>query len=104
MDDSFHSMGIGDVRSLELGDHHHVAFGLGHTLLLCVVYRGRESNRLERRVIRFVHDVEARFANLVRAWHGNVEELAPLREYLEREWDLHPPELSNTALEAPPTP
>src|SRR5207302_656945 len=26
MDDSFHSMGIGDVRSTEMGDRHHAVF------------------------------------------------------------------------------
>ena len=104
MDDSFHSMGIGDVRSLEVGDRHHVAFGRGHALLLSVVYRGREWNRLERRVIRFVHDLETRFATLVRAWDGNVEALSPLRRYLEHTWDLYSKELASDALERPPTP
>jgi hypothetical protein len=104
MDDSFHSMGIGDVRSLEVGRDHHVAFGRGHSLLLYVVYRGREWNRLERRVIRFVHDLEARFATLVRAWDGSVEALSPLRRYLEHAWDLHSKELASEALERPPTP
>ena len=104
MDDSFHSMGIGDVRSIEMGDRHHVAFGRGHTLLLYVVYRGREWNRLERRVIRFVHDLEARFAALVRVWNGDVDALGPLQRYVEQEWNLHPRELPRTPLEAPPTP
>lgn len=104
MDDSFHSMGIGDVRSLEVGDNHHVAFGRGHTLLLYVVYRGREWNRLERRVIRGVHDLETRFATLVRTWDGSVEVLSPLRQYLEHEWELHPREPPSKPLEAPPTP
>jgi hypothetical protein len=104
MDDSFHSMGIGDVRSLEVGSNHHVAFGRGHSLLLYVVYRGREWNRLERRVIRSVHDLETRFATLVRAWDGNVEALRPLRRYLEHTWDLYSKELASDALERPPTP
>jgi hypothetical protein len=103
MHDSFHSMGIGDVRSLEVGDRHHVAFGRGHALLLSVVYRGREWNRLERRVIQLVHDLEARFATLIRTWNGDIAALSPLRRYLESEWELHARELSSPALEAPPT-
>ena len=104
MDDSFHSMGIGDVRSLEVGSKHHVAFGRGHSLLLYVVYRGREWNRLERRVIRFVHDLEVQFGTLVGAWDGNVDALSPLRRYLEHAWDLHSKELASDALERPPIP
>jgi len=98
MDDSFHSMGIGDVRSIEMGDRHHVAFGRGHMVLLYVVYRGRESNRLERRVIRFVHDVETRFASELRAWNGDMDRIAAIRDYLAREWDLSPREPRAAAL------
>ena len=98
MDDSFHSMGIGDVRSIEMGDRHHVAFGRGHMVLLYVVYRGRESNRLERRVIRFVHDVETRFASELRAWNGDMDRIAAIRDYLAQEWDLSPREPRAAAL------
>src|SRR5438046_1863494 len=40
MDDSFPSRGIGEVRSIETGDRHHVGFGRGQSVLLYVVYRG----------------------------------------------------------------
>src|SRR5204863_142389 len=81
MDDSFHSMGIGDVRSIEMGDRHHVAFGRGHALLFYVVYRGRESNHLEQRVIHFVHDVENRFASILRDWNGDMDRIVLIRDY-----------------------
>lgn len=89
MDDSFHSMGIGSVRSIELGDRHHVAFGRGHKVLLYVVYEGRESNRLERRVEQMVAEIEDRYAPLLRNWNGDMDAVAILREYLERQWDVH---------------
>ncbi|HYY48611.1 MAG TPA: hypothetical protein VFA17_08000 [Thermoplasmata archaeon] len=90
MDDSFHSMGIGDVRSIEMGDRHHVAFGRGHAVLLYIVYRGRESNRLERRVIHMVGEIESRFGALVKGWGGDTDRVRPLQAYLMDEWDLHP--------------
>jgi hypothetical protein len=90
MDDSFHSMGIGDVRSIEVGDRHHVAFGRGHAVLLYIVYRGRESNHLERRVIQMVGDIEARFATLLKSWQGDMDPIVALRAYLIQEWDLQP--------------
>ena len=93
MDDSFHNMGIGDVRSIEMGDRHHVAFGRGHAVLLYVVYRGRESNRLERRVIRMVHDLEGRFASILRGWDGDMDQIAAIRDDLAERWDLHPREI-----------
>ena len=98
MDDSFHSMGIGDVRSIEMGDRHHVAFGRGHALLFYVVYRGRESNHLEQRVIHFVHDVENRFASILRDWNGDMDRIVPIRDYLAREWSLSPREVRVAAL------
>src|SRR2546429_5066237 len=90
MDDSFHSMGIGDVRSIEMGDRHHVASGRGHALLFYVVYRGRESNHLEQRVIHFVHDVQNRFASILRDWNGDMDRIVPIPDYLARAWNLSP--------------
>src|SRR5437879_12019260 len=48
MNQSFHSMGHADVRSIELEDYQ-VVFGRGHHILMFLLYHGRESNRLERR-------------------------------------------------------
>ena len=101
MDDSFHSMGIGDVRSIEMGDRHHVAFGRGHAVLLYIVYRGRESNHLERRVIHLVHDLEARFASVFREWNGDMDRIVTIRDYLAREWDLRPRALRDATIVAP---
>ncbi len=88
MDDAFHSLGAGDVRSIEIGTRPHVAFGRGHYTLVYVVYGGRESNRLERLVIRGVHELEARFATLLREWSGDMDEIGVLRDYLVREWGV----------------
>jgi len=88
MDDAFHDMGTGDVRSIEMGKRHHVTFGRGRWVLLYVLYRGRESNRLERRVEALVHEVEARFASVLRQWDGDMDRIAVVREYLEREWGV----------------
>src|SRR5213080_5228337 len=98
MDDSFHSMGIGDVRSIEMSDRHHVAFGRGHAVLLYVVYRGRESNHLERRVIHFVREIEGRFASILGDWNGDMDPIGAIRDYLEREWNLSPREVRAAAL------
>lgn len=92
MDDSFHSMGIGDVRSIEMATRHHVAFGRGQAVLLYIVYRGRESNHLERRVTHLVQDIEDRFSSLLRTWNGDMDRIGALRDYLMNEWDLHPRE------------
>jgi len=90
MNDSFHSMGIGDVRSIEMENRHHVAFGRGPSVLLYIVYRGRESNHLERRVTQLVQDIELRFAPLLKGWDGDMDRVGRLRDYLMKEWDLHP--------------
>ncbi len=88
MDDSFHSLGIGSVRSIELGDRHQVAFGRGHKVLLYVVYQGRESNRLERRVIRVVGEIEREFASLLADWDGDLDRLGSLRARLVETWKV----------------
>ncbi len=88
MDDSFHSLGIGSVRSIELGDRHQVAFGRGHKVLMYVVYQGRESNRLERRVIRMVAEIEKDFAPILQDWDGDMDRLGGLREHLVQAWKI----------------
>ncbi len=88
MDDAFRDMHAGTVRSMEVGKRCHVAFGKGHWLLLYVMYRGRESNRLEDRVIRNVHQLEARFAPLLRAWSGDMRDVEPIKDVLKEEWGV----------------
>src|SRR3989441_12522302 len=66
MDDAFHSLGAGDVRSIEIGTRQHVAFGPGHYSLPYLVYRGRESNHPARRVIHQVAEIATHVASLLR--------------------------------------
>jgi hypothetical protein len=98
MDESFHAMGIGNVRSIELGDHHQVAFGRGKWVLLYVVYRGRESNQLERHVIHQVQTLEERFGELLKDWRGDMDTADVLREYLAQAW-LFTQDVSSEALD-----
>lgn len=88
MDDSFHDMGIGGVRSMEMGKRNHVTFGRGKWVLLYVVYSGRESNRLERRVEGLVHEIEGRFAPVLREWDGDMARIEALRDYVVQAWGL----------------
>ena len=48
-------------HDITISKDRNVAFGRGHAVLLYVVYQGRESNHLERRVIHFVREIETRF-------------------------------------------
>ena len=74
MNQSFHSMGHGDVRSIELEDYQ-VVFGRGHHILMFLLYHGRESNRLERRVARDVKELERRHATVLGNWNGDTDRL-----------------------------
>jgi hypothetical protein len=98
MDESFHAMGVGNVRSIELGDHHQVSFGRGKWVLLYVVYRGRESNQLERHVIHQVQTLEERFGDLLKDWRGDMDTADVLREYLAQAW-FFTQDVSSAALE-----
>lgn len=102
MDDSFHDMGIGDVRSIEMGKRHHVAFGRGQWVLLYVVYSGRESNHLERRVEKVVQEIEVRFAPTLRDWNGDMDRVVLLRQFLEREWEVPHANPTSKRTDAPP--
>ncbi len=103
MDESFHEMGIGAVRSIELGDRHQVAFGKGKRVLLYVVYRGRESNQLERHVIHQVRVLEERFADLLKDWDGDMDRIEAVRSYLAGVW-FFDHDVSSAALAPTPPP
>ncbi len=104
MDESFHSMGIGSVRSIELGDHHQVAFGRGKKILLYVLYRGRESNQLERHVIHQVHTIEEKFSDLLRDWDGDMDRAATVRDYLAQVWFFNEDVSSHALAPSPSAP
>lgn len=103
MDDAFHDMHAGTVRSMEIGNRCHVAFGKGHWLLLYVMYRGRESNHLEDRVIRNVHELEAQFEPLLRSWSGDMKDVEPIKALLKAEWGV-PEELETFQPQSPMPP
>jgi hypothetical protein len=88
MDDSFRMMGAGVVRSIEIGKRHHVAFARGRSVALYVVYRGRESNRLEERIERLVREIEQAHGSLLTGWNGDVGKASPLRDRLAAEWKM----------------
>ncbi len=88
MDDAFRNLHAGTVRSMEIGERCHVAFGKGKWLLLYVMYRGRESNHLEDRVIRNVHELEAQFEPILRSWSGDMKDVEPIKELLKVEWGV----------------
>ncbi len=104
MDESFHEMGIGAVRSIELGDRHQVAFGKGKRVLLYVVYRGRESNQLERHVIHQVHTLEERFSDLLTKWDGDMKAAERVRDYLAQVWFFDTDVSSRAVGVSPPVP
>jgi len=87
MNQSFNSMGRGDVRSIELEDYQ-VVFGRGHHVLMFLLYHGRESNRLERRVARDVKDLEHHHSAVLGHWDGDTDRLVGVKRDLERLWRL----------------
>lgn len=88
MDDSFRMMGAGAVKSIEMGKRHHIAFARGRWSLLYVVYRGRESNRLEARIEALVREIEAQYGDLLRTWNGDVAKVSQLRGRLATAWRM----------------
>src|SRR2546427_1701776 len=83
MNQSFHSMGHGDVRSIELEDYQ-VVFGRGRHILMFLLYHGWESNRLERRVARGGKGRERRPAAGLGQWDGDTDQMISGRRELER--------------------
>jgi len=104
MNTSFQSMGVGDVKGIELADHN-VAVARGKYVILVVLYRGHESNRLDRRANDIVVDIEKRYANVLKAWNGDIDRLTGVKQLLERMWGAKAKGDAETTLsEAPPPP
>jgi hypothetical protein len=102
MNTSFQSMGVGDVKGIELADHN-VAVARGKYVILVVLYRGHESNRLDRRANDIVVDIEKRYANVLKAWNGDIDRLTGVKQLLERMWGAKAKGDAETTFgEAPP--
>src|SRR2546426_7297486 len=85
MNQSFHSMGHGDVRSIELEDYQ-VVFGRGRHILMFLLYHGWESNRLERRGLRGGEGGGRRPAAGLGHWEGETDQMIDGGRELERVW------------------
>lgn len=66
----------------------HVAFGSGKYMRLFVLYRGRTSIRIGRRVERAVRELERRYGAAMMGWHGKIDEMADVNRDLGRLWGL----------------
>src|SRR2546422_3614741 len=85
MNQSFHSMGHGDVRSIELEDYQ-VVFGRGRHILMFLLYHGWESNRLERRVAPGGEGLERPPPARLGQWGGGTDPLVQGGRRLEGGW------------------
>ncbi|MGQ0796645.1 MAG: DNRLRE domain-containing protein [Methanobacteriota archaeon] len=103
MNTSFQSMGVGDVKGIELADHN-VAVARGKYVLLVVLYRGHESNRLDRRANEIVVDIEKRYGEVLKAWNGDLDRLSGVKQLLERMWGAKAKGDLEKTLESPPSP
>lgn len=85
MNQSFGSMGVGDLKNIELADHN-MAVARGTHVILALLYRGRESKRLERRAADVVEEIESKFNDVLRDWNGDVDRLTGVKQVLEKLW------------------
>jgi len=83
MDESFHSMGVGELKSIELADHR-VALVRGEYLFLVVLFRGAASGHVKKRATDVVRDIEKRYASVLKDWNGDVGLLEGAKERMGR--------------------
>src|SRR4030067_627912 len=83
MNESFHSLGVGELKSIELADHR-VALAKGQYVTLLVLYRGRASGRIDRRAQEVVREVEKRFKGVLVDWNGDMDRISDVKLLLER--------------------
>ena len=83
MDESFHSIGVGELKSIELADHR-VALARGKWVTLIVLYRGRRSSSLDRRAETAVKEIETKYEGVLSDWNGDVDRIDGVRQLLER--------------------
>jgi len=90
MDHSLQHPGRETGRSNKFPDLH-VAFGSGQYTRLFVLYRGRESNRIGRRVERAIREIEKRYGRALKDGGGRLDQIADVNRDLERQWGLQEP-------------
>lgn len=83
MDDSFHSMGVGELKGLELADHR-VALVRGNDISLVALYRGGAAGKVEKRAREVVRDIERRYGHLLKDWNGDTDPIQGAKVSLEK--------------------
>ncbi|OGS48003.1 MAG: hypothetical protein A3K68_00780 [Euryarchaeota archaeon RBG_16_68_13] len=83
MNESFHSIGVGELKSIELADHR-VALARGEFVTLIVLYRGHRTSRIDRRAEDIVEQIETRFRDTLKDWNGDIDRIAGVKLMLER--------------------
>lgn len=107
MDESFHSMGVGQLKAVELADHR-VIVVRGADVSLVVLYHGAAARHVENRAREVIKDIERRYGRLLAGWNGDVALIAGAEVSLERLFPtrvlkrIHAAAAEHAA--APPTP
>ncbi|HKZ99247.1 MAG TPA: DNRLRE domain-containing protein, partial [Thermoplasmata archaeon] len=83
MDESFHSMGVGQLKALELADRR-MALIRGRDVSLAVLYRGAATGHVERQAREVIRDVERRYGHLLKDWDGDMGPIKGTEVSLER--------------------
>ncbi len=87
------------LHELEFGDYH-IFIERGKRVYLAVVYKGRDSGLIRRRVKDVLGSIEAKFGKVFDAWEGDMEEVEGTRDLLregfvegEHPWSLVKPRI-----------
>jgi len=99
MNESFHSMGVGDVKSIEMADHR-VALARGESILLVVLYRGRAAGHIQNQANEAVRETEKRFGHVLRDWNGDMSRIDGVRQLLEKHYGFKIADLETRELES----
>ncbi|MFA5896617.1 MAG: DNRLRE domain-containing protein [Thermoplasmata archaeon] len=83
MDESFRSMGVGQLKGLELADHR-VALVRGTDASLVVLYRGAAAGHVEKRAREAIQDIERRYGHILKDWNGDMGLIKGAQVSLER--------------------
>ncbi len=83
MDESFHSMGVGQLKALELADHRMVLVR-GTDISLAVLYQGAAAGHVENRAREVIRDVERRYGHLLKDWTGEMGTIKGAEVSLEK--------------------
>lgn len=79
--DSFASRDSSGLKKMELGKKR-IIFERGDKIYMALVYTGDADNKMKKRIITSIDEIESKYNKVLKKWNGNISDLEGIEEHM----------------------